>query len=175
MVAAVGVPVELPVIVTVAVPIAAVALAVSVSTLLPAVGLVPHVAVTPLGRLDATSSTGPVNPYWSVTATVVVPEMPCLMLRTVGLADSVKLAGGLTVSESSVVAVKVPELPMIVRLAVPRLAVALAVSVSTLFPLVGFVPQVAVTPLGRLEMDRLTLPENPPRSYTLMVVLLKEP
>jgi len=48
-----------------------------------------------------------------------------------------------------VVAVKLPEVPVIVTVAVPVVAVALAVNVSTLVPVVGLVPNVAVTPLGK--------------------------
>jgi hypothetical protein len=43
----------------------------------------------------------------------------------------------------------------------PRLAVLLAVSVSTLFPVVGFGLKDAVTPLGRPETARVALPLNP--------------
>ena len=48
--------------VTVDEPVVAVLLAVSVSTLVPVVGLVPNAAVTPLGKPLAASVTAPVNP-----------------------------------------------------------------------------------------------------------------
>jgi hypothetical protein len=57
-----GTPGELPVMVTVVSPREAVALAVSVSKLVPEVGFVPHVAATPLGRPVAASVTLPANP-----------------------------------------------------------------------------------------------------------------
>lgn len=61
-----------------------------------------------------------------------------------------------------VVAVRAPEVPVMVTFAVPPAAVLLAVRVSTLVPFVGFVPHDAVTPLGRPEVTaRLTLPVNP--------------
>jgi hypothetical protein len=82
---------EVPVIVTVAVPVVAVALAVNVSTLVPVVGLVPNVAVTPLGRPDAASVTLPVNPFTSCTVMVLVPLLPCVMVKLLGESDSVKL------------------------------------------------------------------------------------
>lgn len=66
---AVNVP-EVPVIVTVAAPTAAVALAVRVSTLVLATGLVANAAVTPVGRPDAARVTGPVNGLTSVTVMV---------------------------------------------------------------------------------------------------------
>lgn len=82
---------EVPVIVTVAVPVVAVLLAVSVSTLVPVVGLVPNVAVTPLGRPDAASVTLPVNPSTSFTVIVLVPLLPWVIVRLLGESESVKL------------------------------------------------------------------------------------
>ena len=67
---------EVPLMVTVAAPVVAVLLAVSVSTLLPVVGLVPKAAVTPLGRPDAASVTLPLNPFAGTTAIVDVPFDP---------------------------------------------------------------------------------------------------
>ena len=67
---------DVPSIMTVAVPVAAVPLAVSVSTLLPVVGLVPNAAVTPLGKPEAARVTLPVNPLTAVTAIVLVPLLP---------------------------------------------------------------------------------------------------
>jgi len=77
----------------------------------------------------------------------------------------------LTVSATVVVAVRLPEVPVIVTVEVPVVAVALAVSVSTLVPVVGFVPNAAVTPLGKPEAASVTLPVNPPASATLMVLV----
>jgi hypothetical protein len=52
----------------------------------------------------------------------------------------------------------------------------LAVRVSVLVPLVGFVPQTAVTPLGSADViARSTLPEKPPASVTVTVVELDPP
>jgi hypothetical protein len=82
---------EVPVMVTVDVPVVAVALAVRVSTLVPVVGFVPKVAVTPLGKPDAANVTLPVNPPTSVTVMVLVPLLPCVMVRLLGESESVKL------------------------------------------------------------------------------------
>jgi hypothetical protein len=82
---------EVPVIVTVAEPVVAVLLAVSVSTLVPVVGFVPNAAVTPLGRPDAARVTLPVNPPTSVTVIVLVPLLPWVIVRLLGESDSVKL------------------------------------------------------------------------------------
>ena len=82
---------DVPVMVTVAVPVVAVAFAVRVSTLVPVVGLVPNVAVTPLGRPDALSVTLPVNPFTSCTVIVLVPLPPWVIVRLLGESESVKL------------------------------------------------------------------------------------
>jgi len=68
-----------------------------------------------------------------------------------------------------VVAVVLPEVPLMVTVAAPVVAVLLAVSVSTLLPVVGLVPKAAVTPLGRPYAASVTLPVNPPVSVTVMV------
>jgi hypothetical protein len=77
----------------------------------------------------------------------------------------------LTVRASVVLALKLPEVPVIVTVAVPVVAVALAVSVSTLVPVVGLVPNAAVTPLGSPDAARVTLPVNPFTSCTVMVLV----
>ena len=67
---------EVPLIVMVAVPVAAVLLAVSVITLDPVAGFVANAAVTPLGRPVAASVTPFVNPPTSLTEIVLVPLLP---------------------------------------------------------------------------------------------------
>ena len=74
-----------------------------------------------------------------------------------------------TVNATVVFAVRLPEVPVIVTVDVPTVAELLAVSVSTLDPLVGFVPKDAVTPLGRPDAARVTLPLNPFAPVTVMV------
>jgi hypothetical protein len=66
-------------------------------------------------------------------------------------------------------AVRLPEVPVIVTVAGPVAAMSLAVSLSTLVPVVGFGTNAAVTPLGRPVADRFTLPANPPASATEIV------
>ena len=72
-------------------------LAVSVSRLVPVVGFVPNPAVTPLGNPDAPSVTLPANPFVGFTVIVLVPLLPCAMLKVLGAADNVKFGGGVTV------------------------------------------------------------------------------
>jgi len=50
---------------------------------------------------------------------------------------------------------------VIVTVAVPVVAVPLAVSVKVLEEVAGFVPNAAVTPFGIPVADKLTLPEKP--------------
>jgi hypothetical protein len=170
---------EVPVIVTVAVPTVAVADAVSVSVevALPfaggVTGLVENDAVTPLGKPDALNVVAELNPPVLVMVIVLVPLAPCVTVTEVGDAATVKLgvAVEFTVSASVVVAIKLPEVPVIVTVADPVVAVLLAVSVSTLVPVVGFVPNAAVTPVGRPDAARVTLPVNPPTSVTVIVLV----
>lgn len=152
---AVSVP-DVPVIVAVEVPVAAL-LAVNVTTLLPVTGLVPNAAVTPLGKPDAASVTVPVKPFKSVTVIVSVALEPGVTETVAAEAVSLKLDAAVTVSAIVVDAVSVPDVPVMVTVDVPAAAVLLAVSVSTLLPVAGLVPNVAVTPAGSPDAARVTL------------------
>ena len=81
---------EVPVTVTVAVPVVAVLLAVRVKTLVDVVGFVPKLAVTPAGSPDADKVTLPVKPPEGVTVIVLVPLLPWVMVRLAGEAESEK-------------------------------------------------------------------------------------
>ena len=60
-----------------------------------------------------------------------------------------------------------PEVPVIVTVYCPRLAELLACTVNVLIPVaVGFGEKDAVTPLGRPDAERVTLPANPFCGYT---------
>ena len=83
----------------------------------------------------------------------------------VGAAVSV---GPLTVKATVVVCVRLPEVPVIVT--VPEVAVLLAVNVKTLVVIVGFVPNAAVTPVGKPDADKLTLPVKPLCGVTVTVL-----
>jgi hypothetical protein len=71
----------------------------------------------------------------------------------------------------AVVLVKLPEVPVMVTVTVPVVAVPLAVSVNVLLAVAGLGLNAAVTPLGRPEADRLTLPLKPFCGATVMVLL----
>jgi hypothetical protein len=159
--------------VIVLVPTVAVLLAVKVNTLVEVVGFVPNAAVTPEGRAELESVTLPVKPPEGVTEIVLLPAVPCLTVKLEGDADSEKfgVAVALTVSEIDVVWVSDPETPVMVTDEVPVVAVELAVNVTALLPVVGFVPKLAVTPDGRADVESDTLPVKPPDGVTLIVEL----
>jgi|SRR5579864_2071017 len=68
---------------------------------------------------------------------------------------------GCTVSDRVVVLVKLPEVPVMLTLTVPVLAVLLAVRVKVLVLVVLVGLNEALTPVGKPEADKLTLPLKP--------------
>jgi hypothetical protein len=79
------------------------------------------------------------------------------------------------VSERVAVLVKLPEVPVMVTVTVPVAAALLAVSVNVLVAVAGFGLNEAVTPLGRPEADKLTLPLKPLCGVTVTVLVPLEP
>jgi hypothetical protein len=77
---------------------------------------------------------------------------------------------GFTVSEILVWFVKLPDEPVTVTVNAPMVAVALAVNVTVLVVVAGFVLNDAVTPLGSPDADKLTLPLNPLSGVTVIVL-----
>ena len=78
---------EVPVIVTVDVPVVAVPLAVSVNVLVEVAGFALNDAVTPLGKPDAEKVTPPLKPFCGVTVIVLVPALPCVIVKLLGDAE----------------------------------------------------------------------------------------
>ena len=154
---------DVPVILTVTVPLAAVLLAVNVTVLLEVAGFGLNEAVTPLGNPDADKVTLPVKPFEAVIVIVLVPLLPRVIVRLFGEADKVKFAAveAFTVRLIEVVWVKPLDVPVTVTVAVPVAAVLLAVSVNTLEEVAGFGLKDAVTPLGKPEAEKVTLPLKP--------------
>ena len=74
-----------------------------------------------------------------------------------------------------VVCVRPPAVPVIVTVAEPVAAVEVAVSVSVVVLVAGFGLNAAVTPLGKPDAVKLTLPLKPPVGVTVMVLLLFPP
>lgn len=81
----------------------------------------------------------------------------------------------MTVSAMVVLAVSVPEVPVMVTVAAPVVAVLLAERVRTLEPVTGLVAKAAVTPAGRPDAARVTEPVNPLAGVTVMVSVLLLP
>ena len=82
---------EVPVTVTVTVPVVAVPVADRVKRLLVFVGFVPKMALTPLGRPEAAKETLPLNPFWGLMVIEVEPVAPWRNVKLAGDAESVKL------------------------------------------------------------------------------------
>ena len=80
---------DVPVMMTVNVPVAEVLLALSVSVLAVVAGLRLNEEATPLGSPDADKLTLPLNPFNGVMVIVLVPLVPCMMLRPFGDAERV--------------------------------------------------------------------------------------
>jgi hypothetical protein len=164
---------DVPVMVTVPVPVVAVLLAVRVSVLVPVAGFGLNTAVTPLGKPEVAKVTPELKPFTGLTVIVLPPLVPCTIVKLLGEAESVKFGGGagaFTVSESVVGFVKLPDVPVMVTLPVPVVAALLAVSVSVLVPVAGFGLNTAVTPLGKPEAAKVT-PELKPFTGLTVIVL----
>ena len=159
--------------VTVRAPVAAVLLADNVNVLVVAVLEGLKLAVTPLASPEADKLTLPVKPFAGVTVIVVMTLFPRPIAKLAGEADRLKsgTTGALTVRVRVVVRVRVPEVPVTVSVTVPVAAALPAVSVSVLaeVALVGL--KFAVTPEGRPEIDRFTVPLKPLTGFTLMVLV----
>ena len=168
-------PPEVPVIVTLKVPVCAVFEAVSVNVLLLVALLGLKNALTPLGKPVTARLTLPLNPFCPTTVTVLVPLPPCTTVNAAGPADNVKLPCEFTVTLNVVEFVRLPDVPVTVTLAVPTAAVLLAVNVKVvaLCELLGL--KAAVTPLGNPVAAKLTLPVNPFHGVTMTVVALLVP
>ena len=162
---------DVPVTVTVTVPVVAVLLAVSVNVLVPIVLVGLNAGVTPLGKPEADKTTLPLKPLSGFTVIVFAPLLPCVMVKLVGDAESVKLGGGLTVRESAVELVKLPAVPVMVKVAMPVVAVPLAVRVKVLVPVVLVGLNDGVTPAGNPEADKLTVLLKPLCGVTVMVLV----
>lgn len=134
-----------------------------------------RVAVTPAGAPEADSATAALKPETLVTVIVLVPLVAWTTEALVGFADKVKFGPEVTVSETVVLAVRLPEVPVMVIVEVPAAAEAPTVSVRRLVVVVGLVPNAAVTPVGRPEAARVTLPVNPLAGITVIVLVPLEP
>ena len=85
--------------------------------------------------------------------------MPCPILRLPELESENE--GAKTLRLRVVVAVREPDMPVIVTVLWPGAAVLLVMKLSEVDPLVGLVAKEAFTPPGKPETARFTLPVKP--------------
>src|SRR5439155_937050 len=107
----------------------------------------------------------------ALSVSVPVEELPAG--PTDGLRPSetrVGRGGDVTVRVIVVVFVRVPEAPVMVTVTVPVAAALFAVNLNVLVVVVGFGLEEAVTPLGSVEGDRVTLPVKPFCGETVIVL-----
>ena len=132
-------------------------------------------AVTPFGRPDAERFTLPVKPFSGAMLIVLVALLPRRIVKLLGDTDNEKSGAGDTVREIVVVLVKLPDVPLIVMVNVPVAAAAPTERVNVLAVVVGFGVNEAVTPAGRPEADRFTLPVKPFCGVTVIVLVAPVP
>ncbi len=82
---------EVPVTVTVTVPVVAVPLADKVKRLVVVAGFVPKTALTPAGKPVALKTTLPLNPFCGLIVILMEPAEPWRKFKLAGDAESVKL------------------------------------------------------------------------------------
>jgi len=128
-------------------------------------------AVTPRARPDADKLTLLAKPFCAVMVMVEVTLPLRARLNEFGEAEIAKFGGATTVSETVVLCDNAPDLPVTVIVNAPALAVLLAVSVNVLELVVLAGLNDAVTPLGKPDAERLTLPLNPFNGLTAIVVV----
>ena len=90
---------------------------------------------------------------------VLVPLLPCATFKVFGDAARVKLPDASTVNVSVVVALRLPDVPVMVTVAVPTFAALLAVRVKTLDEVAGFGVKEAVRPWVVPKLPALRCPK----------------
>jgi hypothetical protein len=106
---------------------------------------------------------------------ILVMLDPCVRLTALGDAVSVKFGTALTVRLIVAVLVRLPDVPVIVTVTVPAVAALLAERVRVLVVKAALGANEAVTPLGRPDADKLTVPEKPPAGVIVMVLVTLVP
>ena len=166
---------ETPVTVMVDVPNAAEALAVMVNVLALAVLTGLKEAVTPVGNPDTVRLTLLLKPFCGLTWIALPLLEPCFKLMLLGEAESAKFGVPVTVRPMVVVWLTLPDTPVTVMVVAPVVAEALAVRINVLAPVVLAGLKEAVTPLGKPETVRLTLPMKPFCGTTAMLPIALAP
>jgi hypothetical protein len=133
-----------------------------------------NAAVTPAGSLETDSVTLPENAFTGLMVMALVTLPPGSMMTVLGEAERVKL-GFATVRLIGMLFVRLPDVPMIVTVAVFVAALALAVRVSVLLEVAGLGLNAAVTPVGKPDTESVTLPLNPFTGVMVMVLVTLPP
>lgn len=135
------------------------------------------VDVAPVGKPVAEKVTLPVNPFVGVTLIVVLPVAPGATVSVAGDADSVKFAVPVPVTVRLIEAdaVSAPDVPVTVIVLVPTVAVEFAdkLRMEDVVELVGV--KVSVTPVGRPDTLKVTVPVNPFNGLTVIVLVCAVP
>ena len=106
-----------------------------------------------------------------LSVTVPIEELPPVRLDGLRPSETrVGRGGDVTARVIVVVFVRVPEVPVMVTVTVPVAAVLFAVNLNVLVVVVGLGLKAAVTPLGSVEGDRVTLPVKPFCGETVIVL-----
>jgi len=157
------------------VPLVALRVVANVSVLAPVAGLGLNDAVVPLRKPDAVSVTLSAKPSVDEMVMLVLPLLPRVMLRVVGEAERLKSGAPVMVRETFVELARLPLTPLMVTEKFPVAAEPLAVKVRALTVAVLLGLNDAVTPAGRPETDKLTMPIKPFCGVTVIVALLLLP
>lgn len=101
---------------------------------------------------------------------MLVTLAPCVRVKLLGDAETAKFPSSFTVRVTVVTFIKLPDMPVIITVAVPTSAVPLAVSIKVLVVDVLLGLKDVLTPLGRPEADKLTSPLKPFWGVTVIVI-----
>jgi hypothetical protein len=137
-------------------------------------------AVAPAGSPLAVNVTTPLNPFSAPILAVYVVGLPATTVSVLGVAVSVKLAGGGVASTASVTLVvcfRLPLVPVMVSGYVPTEVVELVVTVRVVLPVPVTVAgeKLAVAPAGSPLALSVTTPANPFTAPTLTVYVVAFP
>ena len=147
---------DLPVIVTVDDVIAAAPETLNVRTQLAGVGPALNDPVTPAGTPDILSVTTLVKPFWAVRVKLLLADEPCGIFSKAGDADKAKLGLLVMVSAMVVLPMNMLEVPVTVTIALLATALFAAVNVKVLMRAALIGPNLALTPAGSPDTDKVT-------------------
>ncbi len=127
--------------------------------------------VTPFGWPDADKVTAELKPPVTILLMVELPELPCATETEAGAAPMEKLGGTVTVRETVVVSLVLPESPVTVMLYVPVTVdeATAIVMVEVPAPVIEVGLKLTVTPVGWPVADKVMAELKPPVTALLMV------